>query len=214
MFTSDMPQLSEVAQLLGASRPIGELRHAIARVARTDAKVLISGESGVGKEVVARHHPGGQRQGRPRRSSRSTAAACAETLLESELFGHVRGSFTGAHRDKAGKLELADSGTVFLDEIGETTPRMQGLLLRLLETGEIQKVGADDQSLRVDVRTIAATNRNLRELVAERAVPRGPVLPPERDQPDGAGAARAQGGRAGARRALSPAAPDARRTPA
>jgi transcriptional regulator with PAS, ATPase and Fis domain len=90
-----------------------------------------------------------------------------ETLLESELFGHVRGSFTGAYRDKPGKLEVADEGTIFMDEIGEMTLRMQGLLLRFLETGEIQKVGADRTGNRVDVRTIAATNRDLREMIAQ-----------------------------------------------
>ena len=90
-----------------------------------------------------------------------------ETLLESELFGHVKGSFTGAYRDKLGKLELADSGTMFLDEIGEMTLRMQGLLLRFLETGELQKVGADRVVGRVNVRVIAATNRNLRDMIAQ-----------------------------------------------
>ena len=105
------------------------------------------------------------RAGRP-----FVAVNCAgmpETLLESELFGHVRGSFTGAYRDKPGKLEVADEGTIFMDEIGEMTLRMQGLLLRFLETGEIQKVGADRTGSRVDVRTIAATNRDLREMIAQ-----------------------------------------------
>jgi transcriptional regulator with GAF, ATPase, and Fis domain len=94
-------------------------------------------------------------------------AGMPETLLESELFGHVKGSFTGAYRDKAGKLELANSGTVFLDEVGEMTLRMQGLLLRFLETGELQKVGSDGPTGRVNVRVIAATNRDLRTLIAE-----------------------------------------------
>ena len=94
-------------------------------------------------------------------------AGLPETLLESELFGHVKGSFTGAYRDKPGKLELADSGTMFLDEVGEMTLRMQGLLLRFLETGEMQKVGADRAVGRVNVRVIAATNRNLRDMIAE-----------------------------------------------
>ena len=157
-------RITDNPSLTGASAAITELRHAIVRVARTDAKVLITGESGTGKEVVARHvFAASSRAERP--FITVNCASIAETLLESELFGHVRGSFTGAHRDKPGKLELADTGTVFLDEIGETTPRMQGLLLRLLETGEIQKVGAHDQSLRVDVRTISATNCNLRDLV-------------------------------------------------
>jgi transcriptional regulator with GAF, ATPase, and Fis domain len=131
-----------------------------------DAKVLITGESGSGKELVA--------QAIHNESSRAdkafVAVNCAglpETLLESELFGHVRGSFTGAYRDKLGKLEMADSGTVFLDEIGEMTLRMQGLLLRFLETGELQKVGADHVTRRVNVRVVAATNRNLRDMIGQ-----------------------------------------------
>jgi two-component system response regulator AtoC len=94
-------------------------------------------------------------------------AGIPETLLESELFGHVKGSFTGAYRDKPGKLEMANHGTIFLDEIGEMTLRMQGLLLRFLETGEIQKVGAERLAAASDVRVIAATNRNLRELISQ-----------------------------------------------
>jgi transcriptional regulator with PAS, ATPase and Fis domain len=154
------------AQLIGVSPVISDLRQEIDRVARTDAKVLITGESGTGKEVVARQvYALSNRAGRP-----FVAVNCAgmpETLLESELFGHVRGSFTGAYRDKPGKLEVADEGTIFMDEIGEMTLRMQGLLLRFLETGEIQKVGADRSGSRVDVRTIAATNRDLREMIAQ-----------------------------------------------
>jgi two-component system response regulator AtoC len=94
-------------------------------------------------------------------------AGLPETLLESELFGHVKGSFTGAYRDKQGKLEMADGGSIFLDEIGEMTLRMQGLLLRFMETGELQKVGADRAMGRVNVRVIAATNRNLRDMITE-----------------------------------------------
>jgi transcriptional regulator with PAS, ATPase and Fis domain len=154
------------AQLIGVSPVLTDLRQEIDRVARTDAKVLITGESGTGKEVVARQvYALSNRAGRP-----FVAVNCAgmpETLLESELFGHVRGSFTGAYRDKPGKLEVADEGTIFMDEIGEMTLRMQGLLLRFLETGEIQKVGADRTGTRVDVRTVAATNRDLREMIAQ-----------------------------------------------
>ena len=145
---------------------MAELKAEIERVARSDAKVLITGESGTGKELVAQAvHNGSARSDRP-----FVAVNCAglsETLLETELFGHVKGSFTGAYRDKLGKLELADSGTMFLDEIGEMTLRMQGLLLRFLETGELQKVGADRVVGRVDVRVIAATNRNLREMITQ-----------------------------------------------
>ncbi|MEO7193168.1 MAG: sigma-54 dependent transcriptional regulator [Vicinamibacterales bacterium] len=128
--------------------------------ARSDAKVLITGETGVGKEVVAKliHQ----------RSARSGAgmvtlncAGLPDSLLESELFGHTRGSFTGAYRDKPGLLEMAPNGTVFLDEVGEMTTRMQVVLLRFLETGEIQRVGADRSQVRVNVRLITATNRDL-----------------------------------------------------
>jgi transcriptional regulator with PAS, ATPase and Fis domain len=94
-------------------------------------------------------------------------AGLPQTLLESELFGHVKGSFTGAYRDKQGKLEMADRGSIFLDEIGEMTLQMQGLLLRFMETGELQKVGADRAMGHVNVRVIAATNRNLRDMITE-----------------------------------------------
>jgi transcriptional regulator with PAS, ATPase and Fis domain len=154
------------AQLIGNSAPMLELREEIARVAVSDAKVLITGESGVGKELVARAIHATS----PRANAAFVAMNCAglpETLLESELFGHVKGSFTGAYRDKAGKLELADRGTVFLDEVGEMTLRMQGLLLRFLETGELQKVGSDRAFGRVNVRVIAATNRDLSVLITE-----------------------------------------------
>jgi transcriptional regulator with PAS, ATPase and Fis domain len=142
------------------------LRAEIDRVARSDAKVLITGESGTGKEVVARAINAAS----PRAHQPFVPVNCAgipETLLESELFGHVKGSFTGAYRDKPGKLEMSDHGTIFLDEIGEMTLRMQGLLLRFLETGEIQKVGAERAANVTNVRVITATNRNLRDLIGQ-----------------------------------------------
>jgi DNA-binding NtrC family response regulator len=135
--------------------------------ARSGAKVLITGESGVGKEVVARLiHARGTRRNAP-----LVAINCAgipDSLLETELFGHVKGSFTDAHRDKAGFLERADGGTVFMDEIGEMSLRMQALLLRFLETGEIQRVGSDRHVPNLDVRVIAATHRRLINLVSEK----------------------------------------------
>jgi transcriptional regulator with GAF, ATPase, and Fis domain len=153
-------------RLIGDSTLMADLQQEIDRVARSDAKVLITGESGVGKELVALAI-----HSRSTRASRAMVAVnCAglpETLLESELFGHVKGSFTGAYRDKQGKLEMADGGTMFLDEIGEMTLRMQGLLLRFMETGELQKVGADRANGRVNVRVVAATNRNLRDMIAQ-----------------------------------------------
>src|SRR6478672_9157257 len=152
--------------LVGESPAIIDLKSEIGRVARSDAKVLVTGESGSGKELVAQsiHNESA------RADKAFVAVNCAglpETLLESELFGHVKGSFTGAYRDKQGKLEMADGGTMFLDEIGEMTLRMQGLLLRFMETGELQKVGADRAGARVNVRVIAATNRSLRDMIVQ-----------------------------------------------
>ncbi len=143
-----------------------KLRDEIDHFAQSDAKILITGESGVGKELVARRIYKYSR----RAQGPFVAVNCAgipETLLESELFGHVKGSFTGAYRDRPGQFEVADQGTVFLDEIGEMTPRMQGLLLRFLETGELQKVGMDRSSRPVNVRVVSATNRSLTEMVTQ-----------------------------------------------
>ncbi len=164
-----MQPSTEPLQLIGTSAAAAAVREEIERAARCDAKVLLTGESGVGKEVVARliH------QASPRRQHALVTVNCAaltETLLETELFGHVRGSFTGAYRDRSGVLEQAHGGTIFMDEIGETSPRMQGLLLRFLESGEIQRVGSDEPvRSRVDVRVIAATNRVLLDSVAAGA---------------------------------------------
>jgi transcriptional regulator with GAF, ATPase, and Fis domain len=165
-FSSSSARPKTDVPLIGQSAAMVALQQEIDRVARSDAKVLITGESGVGKEIVARSiHLRG-----PRASEVFTPVNCAgipETLLESELFGHVKGSFTGAYRDKPGKFESAHMGTAFLDEIGEMTLRMQGLLLRFLETGEFQKVGADNAGGHVNVRVMAATNRNLGEMIGQ-----------------------------------------------
>jgi two-component system response regulator AtoC len=138
-----------------------ELRQA----ARADAKILITGESGVGKEVVARQiHRYSTRAARP-----FVAINCAgvpDSLLESELFGHVRGSFTGAYRDKPGLLEQAHGGTIFMDEVGEMSLRMQALLLRFLEDGDIYRVGSERRTATVNVRVVAATNRVLLDRIA------------------------------------------------
>jgi transcriptional regulator with GAF, ATPase, and Fis domain len=154
----------EAERLIGQSAVIRQIDEEVDCAARSDAKVLITGESGVGKEVAARliH------QRSRRRHARLVSLNCAglpDSLLESELFGHVRGAFTGAYRDKAGLLQLANAGTIFLDEVGEMSLRLQAVLLRFLETGEIHPVGADHASTTVDVRVIAATNRNLRERI-------------------------------------------------
>jgi transcriptional regulator with PAS, ATPase and Fis domain len=159
---------NEPLELLGNSPAISNIRREVEYASRCDAKVLITGESGVGKEVVAGLiHAGSNRSGQPLVTV--NCAALTDTLLETELFGHVRGSFTGAMRDRTGLLEQAHRGTIFMDEVGETTPRMQGLLLRFLETGEIQRVGSERTDARVNVRVIAATNRNLVEAVAAKA---------------------------------------------
>ena len=138
------------------------------RAAAGDAKVFITGESGVGKDVVAQYiHAHSDRASKP--FIAVNCAAIAESLLETELFGHTRGSFTGAYRDRIGRLEAAHRGTIFLDEIGEMSLQMQAHLLRFLESGEIQPVGSASGPVRVDVRIISATNRDLNQLVATGA---------------------------------------------
>ncbi len=145
---------------VGSSALSRQLLLDIDLAARSDAKVLITGETGVGKDVVARLvHQRSARGHAP--LSTINCAGLPDGLLESELFGHVRGSFTGAIRDKAGLLEVADRGTAFLDEAGEMSLRMQGMLLRFLETGEVQRIGSERAMRRVNVRILAATNRDL-----------------------------------------------------
>jgi len=154
-----------VPEVIAISPVMRQLLDTARRAAQRDAKVLITGESGVGKDVLARFiHSASRRSVRP--FVAVNCAGLAETLLESELFGHVKGSFTGAYRDRRGKLEEAHGGTIFLDEVGEMTPRMQALLLRFLESGEVQPVGAESTHRRVDARVIAATNRDLDRMTA------------------------------------------------
>src|SRR5262245_52479664 len=152
-------------QMIGESAAMATLRVQIAAAARTSAKVLILGETGVGKEIAARQlHDQSVYRMKP-----FVAVNCSgvpETLLESELFGHTRGSFTGAYRDKPGFIRQASGGTLFLDELGEMSLRMQGVLLRFTETGEVQPVGSDMPTQHVKVRLITATNRDLREQIA------------------------------------------------
>jgi hypothetical protein len=154
-------------QILGTSAPIQRVRQDIELVARSDFAVLITGETGVGKEPVARAvHDASTRHSEP--LIYVNCAALPETIVESELFGHVRGAFTGANADRAGKFEVADRGTLFLDEVGELPLSVQPKLLRALQQGEVQRVGSD-QTLRVNVRVVAATNRDLpREVDAGR----------------------------------------------
>ena len=150
--------------IVGSSAALQRAIRLATHAAARNVKVAITGESGVGKDVFARfihaHSPRAHGPFVP-----LNCAGVAETLLESELFGHMRGSFTGAYRDKIGSLELANQGTVFLDEIGDMGPRMQALLLRFLETGEIRRVGSESANAHVDVRVISATNRNLFDMV-------------------------------------------------
>ena len=178
--------------LLGTSAAMQSVQVDIASAAQSDAKVLVTGETGVGKELVARAiHQRGARQTAP--FVTINCAGVPDSLLESELFGHTRGSFTGAVRDHAGLLRQADSGTVFLDEVGEMSLRMQALLLRFLETGEIQTVGAAATHTHINVRVVTATNRDLREAAAAREF-RGDLyyrlnvfeicIPPLRDRQD------------------------------
>src|SRR5262249_44419801 len=147
-------------ELLGQSRALEAVARQIDRVAPTDATVLILGESGTGKELVAREIH--------RRSSRAVkplikvnCAAVPRELYESEFFGHARGAFTGALRDRVGRFELADQGTLFLDEIGEIPLELQAKLLRVLQEGELERVG-EERTRKVNVRLVAATNRDLR----------------------------------------------------
>jgi len=150
-------------RMIGESSPIREILRLIARVASTESTVLIRGESGTGKELVARAiHQNSSRSGKP--FVAINCAALPEALLESELFGYERGAFTGASARKRGKLEVADAGTVFLDEIGEIPPPLQTKLLRVLQEREFDRVGGT-QPVKVDIRVIAATNRNLEEAV-------------------------------------------------
>src|SRR6059036_1130319 len=139
-----------------------DVREMIDRIASTNSTVLISGESGTGKELAAR----AIHQISPRRAKQFVSINCGampDELLESELFGHMKGSFTGATANKKGLFEVADGGTIFLDEIGETTPAMQVKLLRVLQERKIRRVGATSE-IEVDVRVIIATNQDLEAL--------------------------------------------------
>jgi two-component system, NtrC family, response regulator HydG len=152
-----------VSSIIGSAPSMKELMEMISYVAPTEATVLIAGESGTGKELVAESlHKNSARRDGP--FVKVNCAALAETLLESELFGHEKGAFTGADRKREGKFVQADGGTLFLDEIGETSQAMQVKLLRVLQEQELQRVGGEE-TVKIDVRIIAATNRNLEEEV-------------------------------------------------
>jgi two-component system response regulator HydG len=152
--------------IIGRSGAIREVLGRIVRIAPTDATVLITGESGTGKELVARAiHANSKRADRP--FVTVNCAAISETLLESELFGHVRGAFTGAVSARRGLFEEADGGTFFFDEIAETSPSFQAKLLRAIQEGEIRRLG-DSRTLRIDIRIIAATNQDLQVAIREK----------------------------------------------
>jgi DNA-binding NtrC family response regulator len=158
-------QAPHVSELIGQSAAMQKVLHAIETVAGTDATVLITGESGTGKELVARAiHSGGPRRFHPLVTIH--CGALTETLLESELFGHEKGAFTGAQYRKKGKFEMAEGGTVFLDEIGDISLKTQTDLLRVLQEREITRVGGH-QSIKVDFRCVAATNKDLETLIRD-----------------------------------------------
>jgi two-component system response regulator HydG len=165
-YRSEHQRLSAGSRIVGQSAVIRALLEKIARVGPTDATVLITGESGTGKELVARElHEASRRSDQP--FIAVNCAAITETLLESELFGHAKGAFTGAVRARRGMFEEAHGGTLFIDEIGETSIGFQAKLLRVLQEGEVRRVG-ESTSIKVDVRVIAATNQELRRAIAEK----------------------------------------------
>jgi anaerobic nitric oxide reductase transcription regulator len=159
---SDLMQdvaLQRGSEILGKSQVIEKMRREIELVAKSDYTILVLGETGVGKELVTRAiHRHSYR--RDKAMLYLNCAALPESLAESELFGHVKGSFTGASSDRAGKFELANGGTLFLDEIGELSPEIQAKILRVIQEGEIQRIGSE-KMIHADVRLLAATNRNL-----------------------------------------------------
>ncbi|MEO6067354.1 MAG: sigma-54 dependent transcriptional regulator [Gemmatimonadales bacterium] len=157
-------QVATPGELIGVGRGMARVKEQIAQVAPTDTRVLITGESGTGKELVAAAiHRGSKRAKRP--FIPVNCAAIPRELVESELFGHERGAFTGATERRLGRFALADGGTILLDEIGDLSLEAQAKLLRVLETGELQRVGAE-RAERVDVRVLASTNRQLEQSVA------------------------------------------------
>ena len=152
-------------RIVGTSPALKHMLKRVEAVADTPASVLLLGESGVGKELVARAiHAQSPRADGP--LVKVNCASIPKDLFESEFFGHVRGAFTGAHRDRIGRFQLADGGTIFLDEIGEIPLELQGKMLRVLQESEFERVG-DDVTKSVDVRVIAATNRDLEQLMVD-----------------------------------------------
>ena len=175
--------------MVGESYAMRQLREQVAMAAPTNGRVLIYGENGTGKELVARtiHALSRRRNGA---FVEVNCAAIPEELIESELFGHVRGAFTGAVADRRGKFEVADGGTIFLDEIGDMSLKTQAKVLRVLQEQTMEPVGGTTR-IKVDVRVLAATNKDLQAEIRAGQVPRGSVLPAERHPDLRAAAARA-----------------------
>ena len=166
LFADEFNQRHGLTALVGKSAAMRELTARISRVATSDATVLVQGESGTGKELVARAiHTLSARRKAP--FVPVNCAAITESLLESELFGHAKGAFTGAVKARRGLFEEAHGGTIFIDEVTETAPAFQSKLLRVLQEGEVRRVG-ESASIKVDVRTVAATNRDIEKEVAEK----------------------------------------------
>ncbi len=186
--------------VIGASAKMHEVIERLKRIAPTDASVLIQGETGTGKELVAQ----AIHQNSPRKNKPFVALNCAalsENILESELFGHVKGAFTDASADRVGKFEYANGGTLFLDEVGDMPMATQIKLLRVLESGEITRVGSNEP-IKVNVRILSATNRDLEEADRRRHVPQRSVSPAESRHGRAAAAGRAQPGHPAADRPL------------
>ena len=186
-----LDELTGAGELIGQSPAIRGVLDLVRQVAPTAATVLIQGESGTGKELVARAlHDHSQRRGKP--FVRVNCAALPETLLESELFGYEKGAFTGAVGRKEGRFQLADGGTLLLDEVGDLSPLTQAKLLRVLQEGEFEPLGAT-RTIKVDVRVVAATNQDLAQLVREKRFREDlyyrlqvitVTVPPLRDRPE------------------------------
>ena len=158
-------KVSKSYQMIGESTAISHIKDIIEKVAATDARVLITGPNGTGKELVAHWlHEKSDRVKAP--MIEVNCAAIPSELIESELFGHVKGSFTGANKDRAGKFEAANGGTIFLDEIGDMSLSAQAKVLRALQESKISRVGSD-KDIKVNVRIVAATNKNLKEEISE-----------------------------------------------
>jgi transcriptional regulator with GAF, ATPase, and Fis domain len=159
-------KVSKNYEMIGESELIVIIKNIIEKVAPTDARVLITGHNGTGKELVAHWlHEKSDRSKGP--FIEVNCAAIPSELIESELFGHVKGSFTGANKDRAGKFEAANGGTIFLDEIGDMSSKAQAKVLRALQENKIQRVGSD-RDIKVDVRILAATNKNLKQEIEDK----------------------------------------------